>query len=510
MNPSAKPCLFFKAFAALTGANAHRGASSTAVTIPPIAEQCSARKMPVGAGRTIIRAMIGLSLTCMIIAISPPVFAQCNNTWTTKAQIPTPVVSAAGVVVGGKFYVLDGSSGGAKLSQVYDSVADSWSTVAPDPVAVVGVTETSAGVINNKIYVAEGWINADSSSPTNALRIYDPTTNSWQTSGLPGSPNAKGGSATAVIGAKLYIAGGVTNGNYTLFDVLEIYDSASNSWSTGAPPPKALSYAAGAALYGKFYVVGGSYRDSSSNYIQSNSLYIYDPSTNSWSTGAPMPTAREGASAVVVNGKLYVLGGDNGAELSTVEIYDPASDTWTTGPALPTQVYLGAAGVIGSKIYITGGYNASGSINGNLYVLDTACCTGPPGPQGPQGPPGPQGPKGDPGATGPQGPAGPQGPQGAPGISGLQYVTGTPVIVLNLTSGTAVATCPNGTRVIGGGFNTGVPRGSHANPASMNVYSSSNNGAIQWSVQGFNMTPAQNRFDPRLTLTAYAICATVQ
>jgi hypothetical protein len=230
-----------------------------------------------------------------------------------------------------------------------------------------------------------------------------------------------------------------------------------------------------------------------------------------------MTTGREGTSAVVVNGKLYALGGhDDVASLATVEIYDPTSDSWTTGPALPTPVFIGAAGVIGSKIYVTGGYNASGTINGNLYVLDTSCCTGPAGPQGPQGPAGPQGPqgeKGDPGPQGPagpqgpQGPAGPQGPQGVPGLSGLQYVTGNPLTLSSQATGTAAAMCPAGLNVISGGYTTTVPNGSMANASDIRIFSSAFNGATGWSVSATNNARAQGA---SLVVTAYAVCATVQ
>jgi N-acetylneuraminic acid mutarotase len=40
-----------------------------------------------------------------------------------------------------------------------------------------------------------------------------------------------------------------------------------------------------------------------------NTVYVYNPSTNTWKTGPSMPTARAGSAAGSVNGSLYVLGG---------------------------------------------------------------------------------------------------------------------------------------------------------------------------------------------------------
>ena len=76
---------------------------------------------------------------------------------------------------------------------------------------------------------------------------------------------------------------------------------------------------------------------------------------------------------VAVNGKLYVIGGNNGATLSTVEIYNPASNTWTTGTSAPRPRYGGTTGVINSKVYATGGFNVSNIIDGSMDVYTAAC-----------------------------------------------------------------------------------------------------------------------------------------
>ena len=56
---------------------------------------------------------------------------------------------------------------------------------------------------------------------------------------------------------------------------------------------------------------------------------------------APMATGRMGCSAAVIDGKLYVAGGENGLGimrshkvLSTVERYDPSADSWEVVPEM--------------------------------------------------------------------------------------------------------------------------------------------------------------------------------
>jgi len=297
------------------------------------------------------------------LAIEPAITCT-SDTWTTKAPALQAVAAAGGAAVNGLFYVMDGSGVGGRLPpQVYDPVADSWSNKRNDPVRRAN---TSVGVINDQIYVAEGWINADSNNPTNKLEVYDPVSNTW--SNRKSSGIARGGAASAVINGKLYLAGGSSNGGSTQFRNLEIYDPVINRWSQGARMPKATE-GTGDALNGKFYVVGGFQGG-----VVTGTLQIYDPATNIWTQGAPLPTPRSGVRAAAINGKLYAIGGNiNGVSVATVEIYDPSSNTWTTGTSEPTARYGGAAGVIGSKLYTTGGFDATGAINGSLDVYTAEC-----------------------------------------------------------------------------------------------------------------------------------------
>jgi hypothetical protein len=58
---------------------------------------------------------------------------------------------------------------------------------------------------------------------------------------------------------------------------------------------------------------------------------------NSWYIGTPLPTPRDGAFAGAIGGKIYVAGGaNNSGVLNVNEIYDTITNTWTTGAPMPT------------------------------------------------------------------------------------------------------------------------------------------------------------------------------
>jgi len=81
---------------------------------------------------------------------------------------------------------------------------------------------------------------------------------------------------------------------------------------------------------------------------------------DSWTTMEPMPTARSGLGVVVVNGKIYAIGGSDGnRQLDTNEMYDPATNTWISKQPMPSARSRFGITVYQNKIYVMGGANAS-------------------------------------------------------------------------------------------------------------------------------------------------------
>ena len=137
------------------------------------------------------------------------------------------------------------------------------------------------------------------------------------------------------------------------------------SWTAPDLPTPRTQVAAG-AIDGKLYVAGGGTYyivDGTQRTRHHYVLEIYDPATESWSAGADMLTARSGACAAVVEGKLYVIGGTSGPLLDLVEVYDPATNTWTSVAPMPTARAAAAAVVLDGKIYVIGGDDG---VNGPL------------------------------------------------------------------------------------------------------------------------------------------------
>ena len=104
-----------------------------------------------------------------------------------------------------------------------------------------------------------------------------------------------------------------------------------------------------------------------------------------WEAKAPMTTARSRAASATVNGRIYVIGGQDasGAVVNTLEIYDPVANTWAPGPTMPTARRYAAAVAIGTKIFVIGGEDATIPTSqplASMDVLDTTTGTWVPSP----------------------------------------------------------------------------------------------------------------------------------
>ena len=110
-----------------------------------------------------------------------------------------------------------------------------------------------------------------------------------------------------------------------------------------------------AALDGRLYAIGGRIDGSYSRNLAVNESY--DPAADAWQPRAPLPTARSGIAASVLNGNIIVVGGEApSGTFNQVEAYAPQSDTWSEYARMPTARHgLGSAVVAGKMYVISGG-----------------------------------------------------------------------------------------------------------------------------------------------------------
>src|SRR6516165_5735262 len=201
-----------------------------------------------------------------------------TETWTQLESNPVPVHHAAAVGIGKKFYVL----GGFRLPDtgrigwypenkawVYDTETQNWSALPPMPTPRGAL---AAVAVDNRIYAIGGAkIPAGMELPdglnvrgpvelVGTIEVFDTEKNSWTT--LKSMPLARNHHDVAYLDGRLYVIGGAIGSCFpggwsSNVPMNEVYDIATETWSTRAPMPNARSAIGAAALDGKFYAVSG-------------------------------------------------------------------------------------------------------------------------------------------------------------------------------------------------------------------------------------------------------------
>ncbi len=179
--------------------------------------------------------------------------------------------------------------------------------------------------------------------------------------------------STVTLNGKIYVVGGVAS-NGSITSVLEIYDPATNSWTEGPPLPIAVWRSSAAAANGKIYVFGGYRSLGPFPFNPTNRVFEYDPAGDSWEEKASMPNNRGALTAAELNGNIHVLGGASSSALTIHRVYDPQANDWSSAATIPTPRSGLTAAAYDGKIYVAGGYFLSGGVvpQNALEVYDPA------------------------------------------------------------------------------------------------------------------------------------------
>jgi N-acetylneuraminic acid mutarotase len=301
----------------------------------------------------LLLVLVFLTASCIIAA--KPALSSVNiaeNSWASKASMPTARASFGVAVVDGKIYAIGGGGG---ANEVYDPVTDSWATRKPMPNPR---TSFAIAACENKIYVIGGYDNTNEGTAVN--EVYDPRTDSWETRSP--MPTIRGQLKASVVNGKIYVIGGILEGGEIL-SVNEAYDPATDTWTTKSPTPYGVYSHSSVVVDNRIYVISGQYAIPGHYSPEVGPLnQIYNPETDTWTLGAAPLQPAHRAGAVATSGELapkriYVVGGEVGfMEATNInQVYDPQKDTWSTGAPMPTARQSLGVAVVNDLIYALGG-----------------------------------------------------------------------------------------------------------------------------------------------------------
>jgi N-acetylneuraminic acid mutarotase len=295
-----------------------------------------------------------------------------------RSEVGTAAVGRSIYVVGGFVGPL-GPIGFMTTNQAerYDVDTGHWQFVKPMPLRL---NHPSAVAYKGDLYVLGGYTNGFSNPgvPTgglldtsDAFLRYHPQTDTW--SPMAPMPIARTAAASAVIGDRLYIAGGRNRlptfvSSDGLLKRLDIFDFTSGAWSRGPDMTIAREHVAGVTAAGAFYAIGGRTPLESTAAVER-----FLPSERRWERVADMRLPRNGFGAGALDERVVVFGGE---EPSTpqfrlknegAELFDPTTGHWSDLPDMRTpRAGVGLGAVVGLRVY---------AIDGLVAAPETTCCS---------------------------------------------------------------------------------------------------------------------------------------
>jgi len=226
-----------------------------------------------------------------------------NDSWISRAVMPSPRSGFVSFVIDGKAYV---TLGGSNSMDVYDPLTNSWSSRSSFP--SIDRNESVSFVIGTDAYVGTGRdINGNSFSD---FYKYNSLTNTW--SSISNFPTNRISAVSFSIDGKGYVGTGLINFDTPLESDLWEYNPINDSWSQKSSLPTQGRYAAlGFSANGKGYISTG---ETYNPYSLLSDLWEYNSNTNTWIQ--LLPNFEGGgtnySSGMFLNSKIYIGGGSPG------------------------------------------------------------------------------------------------------------------------------------------------------------------------------------------------------
>jgi len=353
------------------------GQSIESIPISNIEAQVSptSRKFPRWASYIIIASVIGLIFLIWRLSPGLVLFTKPTATalppkntstpiphWRKLAALPIARSNPALVAYDNHVYAFGGlfSQGVYAGADRFDPQTNTWISLSPKPTPVF---DARAAVINGLIYIPGGRPDINDLHPTQTIEIYDTSTNGWSTGAS--LPIPLSGYGLVAFEGHLFVFGGWDGEKYR--NNVFSYDPNTDVWQERTAMPTARAFPGAAEAGGKIYVIGGINENLS---VTVNEIYTpsYDhDDLNPWKTGFPIPGDRLGIQAATIADRVYVFGGETVRSNRLGLIYFPQTDIWQSLEASPTPLgeNFGMAS-IGTNLFFVGGNIGTTYSNQNM------------------------------------------------------------------------------------------------------------------------------------------------
>lgn len=214
------------------------------------------------------------------------------------------------------------------------------------------------------LIAAGGWVEGQT---TSSIEIYDYQTNFWIPSFLK-LPKKISYFGLQIIDNVIYIFGG-SNGR-EIFKTLETLDLTKSNckWEKKCSMIESRCYVSSVVLDGKIYSIGGF-----NQRHRIRKCECYHPELDGWREIADLNYPRSDASAEVFDGRIFIAGGINDSCVErSVEVYYPELNQWRLIKSMNSPRTSFSLSVFQNKIWALGGNDGNkrfGNVIGKIFKI---------------------------------------------------------------------------------------------------------------------------------------------
>jgi len=249
------------------------------------------------------------------------------DSWTSIGSLGCRRQNLAAAVFEGRIYAcggLDYESDPDKSVEQGDLTGAEW---VEDPWLKDPRYHHAAVNLGGRLYVLGGCCSTDRES---SIDVFEPSGESesrWVRAGELPVPMAP--AIATVVDGRVWIAGELEYSKWELWSG----ELPAGPWTREAAFSLDRMWPAVCAFQGAFYFCGGVVGDQESEQTLSPRVERFDLASRSLQALPDMPTARQGATAVGADGRVYVMGGfdpSSSEAMTALEAFDLAAQTWHT------------------------------------------------------------------------------------------------------------------------------------------------------------------------------------
>ncbi len=203
-------------------------------------------------------------------------------------------------------------------------------------------------------FIREASIDFSRESYSDLLQIYDIEKNTWSISETKFRKRTNHN--VNPYGNELYVLGGKRLSNIGRYEYLdekiEVLKMGSNEVIIDDTNPHQAANFASITYNDNIIVMGGSIKQKrNGKKVYSDASHIYNITSGKWYELPKMETAKE-TQGVIIDNKVYLIGGHDGSKLNTIESYDLKTGSWKNEGKLFTKMESPALTTHQHMIYI--------------------------------------------------------------------------------------------------------------------------------------------------------------